>query len=115
MWHRLQKLTHDPDGRISVEIEFPEQSQWAEGHFPGDPLIPAVAQLAVVREALSQTGRGPFILTGLKRIKFKARVLPGDRLQLEISPGTAADDSYEYRLLKGRESVGTGFVTGTFN
>jgi len=115
MWHRLHKLTREPGGRITAEVDFPQQSQWVEGHFPDDPLIPAVAQLSIVREALGGIGEGPFIPSELNRVKFKAMVRPGERLNLEITPKSEARSQWQYRLFKGREMVGSGFIKGRFS
>ena len=62
------------------------------GHFPTYPVMPAVlileamAQVAGVLAFYSQGGRRahlPFF-TGIDKAKFRAPVLPGDRLRLEL-------------------------------
>jgi 3-hydroxymyristoyl/3-hydroxydecanoyl-(acyl carrier protein) dehydratase len=110
MWHQLDNIRQDSDGKILAELHFPTESKWFQGHFPGDPLVPALAQLAVVREALGSMGTQPCALTELKRIKFKAMIRPGDSLRLEITPQPASPERYSYRLFKGSDIAGSGMV-----
>jgi len=62
------------------------------GHFPGHPVMPgvliveALAQSAAML-ALNEVGRDParlFMLTGLNKVRFRRRVIPGDQLRMEV-------------------------------
>lgn len=62
------------------------------GHFPDFPVMPGV----LIVEALAQSGailalnqigaeaRPLFVLTGLDKVRFRRRVLPGDQLRMEV-------------------------------
>ncbi len=62
-----------------------------QGHFPGLPIMPGV----LIMEALAQSGAlliAPgledldskiFLFTGMDRVRFRRRVVPGDRLDME--------------------------------
>ncbi|MGO9057606.1 MAG: 3-hydroxyacyl-ACP dehydratase FabZ [Candidatus Binataceae bacterium] len=62
------------------------------GHFPGMPVMPgvlileALAQSAAILAINSLGGdRSPFfMLTGLDKVRFRRRVVPGDQLQMEV-------------------------------
>lgn len=62
------------------------------GHFPGNPLLPgvymleAMAQLggAVVLEPGEFSRKTPY-LTGIDKAKFRRPVVPGDRLDMEVT------------------------------
>lgn len=63
------------------------------GHFPGRPVMPGV----LVIEALAQSaallalrsvasdGDTLFMLTGVDKVRFRRRVIPGDQLKMEVT------------------------------
>ena len=72
--------------RLHVSAEHPAFA----GHFPGQPLLPGVALLAEVLEALLAAPALAAIVGTTPRIgaaKFLAPVLPGARLVLQLSGG----------------------------
>jgi len=84
---------------------------WAEGHFPGRPILPGV----LIIEALAQIGgilayaSEPFdaanslmYFLGIDKAKFRRPVTPGDRLDLEV---TVLHHRTNVWKLKGEASV----------
>lgn len=80
------------------------------GHFPGEPVMPGVLQL----EALAQLGAVAVLsleenkgktayFAGVNNAKFKQKVVPGDRLDLECE------------IIKVKGPLGIGAVTATVN
>lgn len=64
----------------------PENFPAFEGHFPGNPLLPAVCQTGLCADALSrQTGK-PLEISAVARAKFMRPVLPGARVQITLAP-----------------------------
>lgn len=59
-----------------------------KGHFPGNPVVPGVilcemmAQTGAVILANRINGATPYF-TGLDRVKFRSKVVPGDTLDIE--------------------------------
>jgi 3-hydroxyacyl-[acyl-carrier-protein] dehydratase len=65
--------------------------QFFTGHFPGFPVMPGVLILEALAQsaailALSIIGerRSLFMLTGLDKVRFRRRVVPGDQLRMEV-------------------------------
>jgi 3-hydroxyacyl-[acyl-carrier-protein] dehydratase len=61
------------------------------GHFPGRPIMPGVLILEALAQsaailALSIIGqrRSLFMLTGVDKVRFRRRVVPGDQLRMEV-------------------------------
>ena len=56
-----------------------------QGHFPGNPVVPGVILCEMMAQSsclLTQSGTGKFTpyFTGLKNVKFKNKVIPGDTI-----------------------------------
>ena len=62
------------------------EAVWFQGHFPGAPLLPGVAFLALVEQALalfwSDAGRPPVEIRSFRRVRFRQRVEPGANLRI---------------------------------
>jgi beta-hydroxyacyl-ACP dehydratase FabZ len=61
------------------------------GHFPGLPIMPgvlileALAQSAAILALEKSAGRPTlFMLTGVDKVRFRRRVVPGDQLRMEV-------------------------------
>jgi len=79
------------------------------GHFPGNPLLPAFLQLAMVRLVVQQALAMPLAPLATERIKFGGFVRPGEQVEVEtrIRP-VAAHWQVEFNLRKGEERVAVG-------
>jgi 3-hydroxyacyl-[acyl-carrier-protein] dehydratase len=84
-------LEHD-QGRVVTIKNVSFNEPFFAGHFPGNPVMPgvliveALAQSAAIL-ALSEVSRDPrplFMLTGLDKVRFRRRVIPGDQLRMEV-------------------------------
>lgn len=67
---------------MSATIEVPSGGAWFEGHFPGRPILPGVAELALAVDALAREAGRPLSLQGIAFARLRQLVFPGDRLEL---------------------------------
>lgn len=91
---------------VTASIEIPDDGPWFEGHFPGRPILPGVAELALAIAALRrETGR-TLPLRGIAFARLRQLVLPGDRLQLSARAGdTNQQDAARLRFDLKRDGV----------
>ena len=67
---------------MNATIEVPCGGAWFEGHFPGRPILPGVAELTLVLDALAREARRPVAIRGIAFARLRQLVFPGDRLEL---------------------------------
>jgi len=78
------RSTRSQDG-WSFEIAVPAESPYFEGHFEGSPILPGVAQLALLLQ-LYRLATGTLAeLREVSVLRFRHKVLPGHILQASIS------------------------------
>jgi predicted hotdog family 3-hydroxylacyl-ACP dehydratase len=65
---------------MTATIAVPEA--YCEGHFPGRPILPAVALLALVVDHLARESPRPLPLRTIPHLRLRQLVAPGDRLTL---------------------------------
>ena len=77
------------DEKAAVGKYHVKGDEWfLKGHFPGNPVVPGVilcemlAQTGAVILANKINGATPYF-TGLDRVKFRSKVIPGDTLDIE--------------------------------
>jgi 3-hydroxyacyl-[acyl-carrier-protein] dehydratase len=92
-------------------------SPWYAGHFPGHPILPGIAILSLVEEAIlsSERAEGREVsITGLRRVRFRLPVSPGDRMEIRIVREQKGDGwSYPFTVALAAEPVCTGVFTAT--
>jgi 3-hydroxyacyl-[acyl-carrier-protein] dehydratase len=74
-----------------AEVEVGKDSSWFEGHFPGEPILPAVGQVDLVARLAARIGEqegailaGRF-LAALGTLRLSSPVRPGDRLVVSLT------------------------------
>lgn len=101
----------ETNGAISACGVVPVESSWFDGHFPGAPILPGVAQLAmvvdIVKEALGRT----VTVTRLSRVRFKSAIFPGDQVTVEIKPKAEGSLAYTFQIFRDGEPSSAGAFT----
>jgi predicted hotdog family 3-hydroxylacyl-ACP dehydratase len=82
-------------------IEIPAASPLFAGHFPGSPILPGIAHLAIVERALGTP------LAAVRSMKIRRPVAPGGTLELSLGPPDGDGwTRFEIRLPEGVVSSG---------
>ena len=87
---------HEPGRRIVAVKNVTVSEEFFQGHFPGTPLMPGVLMIeSLTQVAMLLLAGGPdgvpdggrAWLRGVDNAKFRRQVVPGDRLELEVTLG----------------------------
>ena len=89
-------------------IAVPADGPLFEGHFPGRPILPGIAELALVAAALSPV-EAEGSVSAIPFARFRGVVLPGDRLEVDSSPRAQGGVRFEVR--RAGEVVANGAMT----
>jgi len=102
---------------LKATMAIPADGPWFEGHFPGRPILPGVAELALAIAALRQESGKPLPLRGIASARLRHPVLPGDRLELSAheSAGPEGESArLRFDLTRDGVRVANGeFIVGT--
>lgn len=85
--------SHEPGHRIVAVKNVTVNEEFFQGHFPGTPLMPGVlmieslTQVATILLVGVDTEGRRARLRGVYNAKFRRQVVPGDRLELEVTMG----------------------------
>lgn len=100
-------LMVDADG-ASVSFALEESFAYFEGHFPGNPIVPAVVQVGWILEAISVWEAERPERYRLSRFKFVAPVRPGMEISVSLS---RSGDRFACRILADGQLCCSGNVT----
>ena len=95
------------EGAWVFRIRVPEDSPYFAGHFPGAPVLPAVAHFAFAAQLLGRMLGKTAVLARVSRVRFRSPVGPGDELDVRVVRASAGD-SYRFTATRGDALVSDG-------
>ena len=98
------------DDAVTLEIVVPANHPALAGHFPGQPVVPAVVLLDAVLAQIRT--RGDFVLRSIPVAKFLQPVLPEERVELRL--WFAAIDAAHMRVRFQGSRATTLVIEGAF-
>jgi 3-hydroxyacyl-[acyl-carrier-protein] dehydratase len=100
--------------QIEAEAYVPINSLWFSGHFPEEPILPGIAIIHLVWQAIVRDAgrRGEEIkLDTLKRVRFTQPVRPGENMSVLITGGKAGEETiYSFKVVSGENVICSGLI-----
>ena len=93
---------------MNATIEIPFDSPLFEGHFPGRPILPGIAELVLLARALSGEAECADVAS-IPFARFRDVVLPGD--VLEIATTARAEGGVRFQAMRSGTVVANGAMT----
>lgn len=92
--------------RIAADV--PANLKYLEGHFPGDPIVPGVAQIVALAEGQARRVWTDLAYArGLKRVKFMAALRVDDSLEVVLTRAEGSSD-VRFEIVRGDETCSKG-------
>jgi len=95
---------------MKLERDFPKDHAAAQGHFPGNPIVPGACLLGEVLQAIESCLERDLYPCVVASAKFVHPVRPGDRMSIEFSE--AAENRIRFSCSVGRRAVLAGEIVG---
>jgi len=109
-WYSLKSVDVLSSNEITMEAEISPDSPWFSGHFPGEPILPGVAQLAMALDAIKKLDRKNLRILSVKRVRFKQVIRPDDKLRITVTPHKKDTLSYLFRVTVNGELASNGIL-----
>jgi 3-hydroxyacyl-[acyl-carrier-protein] dehydratase len=110
MWYEVSFYKQMDNHVLAAEIRVPKESPWFDGHFPGNPVLPGVAQLSMIFDVIQNAFKESIKVTSIRRVRFKQMILPEDRLKVVVEPRKLPQD-YSFRINRDDELICSGNIT----
>jgi len=109
-WYSLTNIKRSSSNEILADAIVSGKSPWFSGHFPGEPILPGVALLGMVFDAINQACGKNFTTSGVKRIKFKQIIKPGDKIQIIAREKNGDNSLYTFQAMVDYKIACTGIM-----
>lgn len=97
-------------GEMVLETEVSPDSPWFSGHFPGEPVLPGVAQLEMALDAVKRLNRKGLKISRVKRVRFRRIIRPGERIRVTVASDEREASSYPFRITVNGELASRGVL-----
>ena len=110
IWYKTDRFECTSENELTAGVEFPGKSPWFEGHFPQEPILPGIAQVAVVHDLLCQALGKTRPIREVGRVRFKRKINPRDRLAVTVSLADDRKKTHRFRMTCQDELVCSGVL-----
>jgi len=82
------------DSKYNITILINEKHEVFKGHFPGNPIMPGVCMIQIIKELTATITKSTLIIQTLSNVKFMALINPEvtPELRLELDITTTEED-----------------------
>jgi 3-hydroxyacyl-[acyl-carrier-protein] dehydratase len=110
-WYSLTNVKRSSSNEIFADAIASGKSPWFSGHFPGEPILPGIAQLGMVFDTIMQACGKNLKLSGVKRVKFKKIIKPNDKIQIVAREKNDDHSLYTFQVMVDSQIACNGIMT----
>ncbi len=106
----MTSRTDAPPNGMAVRGRVGGGSPWFSGHFPVEPILPGIAQLAMVVEAVEAGLDQTVKLSAFKRVRFRRIIQPDELFTILVTPREEDALIYNFKIDVGGENACSGIL-----
>ncbi|WP_348822371.1 3-hydroxyacyl-ACP dehydratase [Flavobacterium aestuarii] len=93
-FYTIKVLENTVDSKYKAQITINERHEVFQGHFPGNPIMPGVCMMQIIKELTEQITTCSLFMESLSNVKFMALINPfvNPDLLLELDINTTDDN-----------------------
>jgi 3-hydroxyacyl-[acyl-carrier-protein] dehydratase len=93
-FYTIISLENTAESKYKAMILINEEHEVFKGHFPGNPIMPGVCMMQIIKELTEQITESSLFLQSLSNVKFMALINPFQtpELRLELDVTTTEDN-----------------------
>ena len=81
------------ENNYKIEVELLPNHPIYEGHFPGQPVVPGVCTLTIIRECIGKILSKPVSFATIKECKYVSALIPEEGLKIMLNLTLSEDGS----------------------
>ena len=109
-WHKITLIQSSAPNQIAAKATVDKGSPWFSGHFPGEPILPGIAQLKIVLEAIQRAEKRKLKISGIGKTRFKRIIEPEDEIEIHVGPLKDNVLSYAFKIMARDELACSGIL-----
>jgi 3-hydroxymyristoyl/3-hydroxydecanoyl-(acyl carrier protein) dehydratase len=114
MWHELTEINKTGENVFSAFAMTGKNSLWFDGHFDDKPILPGIAQAAMVFEALrkheSFNVRQELKIRTIRKVRFRRLISPDEKLNINIKKNSESPDIFNFKIHVNEELACSGII-----
>lgn len=93
-FYTIKSIDKNDDQNYVVVLFINENHEVFKGHFPGNPIMPGVCMMQIIKELTEQITNTTLVMQSLSNVKFMALINPfvTPELRLELNITTTEDE-----------------------
>ena len=109
-WYSVIALNKPSSDKIILDAEVLPDSPWFSGHFPGEPILPGIAQIEMALDAIKHLTQKDLKISSIKRVRFKQIIRPRDKLKIIATSKKGKALSFSCRISVNGELACNGTI-----
>ena len=110
-WYSLINMDRLSSNEIIMYTRVSPDSPWFSGHFPGEPILPGIAQLEMALDGIKRLSKKNLKILGVRKVRFKKFIRPNDKIKIKVALREGDALSYSFRIMVDGEMACNGILT----